>query len=367
MRVLIYNHTNARAVDLQSVMELFVKMGHEVFLFSQLPKGDLHRNVEKYGVKVFGTDRKKNNGLGSYLYNVRALRKFIKEHKIEIVFAHLQGAGFVAGIVRKFTRFKLFYIRHNTDEHIIQNNRNAKVLNWLTNSVTNTIIAPSEKVYNYITQVEGVSSSRVLRINYGYNFNQYLETDRTGIAKSIRSEYNCRLLLLSVARLVPAKRHMLMFEAVKKLAEKKCDVKLVCISDGPFRVQLEEYINKEGLQKHVFLIGSRKNVFDYLEAADVFFHLSETEASNSAVKEAGYCKRTAIVCSGVGDFDDYIENGINGYLLNKTNPVAGAINALEELYNDAGKVKRMGELLHDTIISEFEINNVRSKYEKLLN
>jgi len=367
MRVLIYNHTNARAVDMQSVMELFVKMGHEVFLFSQLPKGDLHTNVAKYGVKVFGSDRQKNNGFSSYLYNIRELRRFIKQYKIDIVFAHLQGAGFVAGLVRKVLKFKFYYVRHNTDEHIIQNNKNAKILNWLTNKVSNTIIAPSEKVYKYITQIEKVPASRVIRINYGYNFNQYLETDRLGMAKDIRIQFECRLLLLSVARLVPAKRHLLMFETIKKLVCKGNDIKLICISDGPFRPHLEKYINEEGLQERIYLIGAKKNVFDYLEAADAFFHLSETEASNSAVKEAGYCKRTAIVCSGVGDFDDYIQNGINGYLLDKKNPVEGAVAVLEEMYNDPQKVKVMGDNLHNTIVTEFEINRVRDKYERLLN
>jgi len=45
MRILVYISTNARAVDLQSVRELFVKIGQNVWLLSQLEQGPLHSFV----------------------------------------------------------------------------------------------------------------------------------------------------------------------------------------------------------------------------------------------------------------------------------------------------------------------------------
>ena len=366
MRILIYLPPNSRAVDQQSVMELFIKMGHEVYLLTQMPEGDLHKNVARFGVKTFSAGMNHNTGINSYFRNIRYLRQFIREHKIEVVFAHLQGAGIVSGIVRKFSRFRLFYIRHNTDEHRLQKSKNAAVLNWLANKLAPCIIAPSEKVYRYITEVERVDRSRIVRINYGYNFSQYMESDRTGVAASIRQQFACKMLVISVARLIPVKRHLLMFQVLNRLVQGGMDIKMICLGNGPALEELQEFIKQEELQKNIFLLGAKKNVFDYLEAADVFFHLSLSEASNSAVKEAGYCKKTAIVCSDVGDFDEYVKNNINGFILNKESPGEAAEKAFIQLYNSPEKIKSLGESIYQTIIAEFDIENVRNRYQQIL-
>lgn len=365
MRILIYSPPNSRAVDQQSVMELFTNEGHEVFLLTHLPKGDLHANVEQYGVKTFscgfGT-----HGVMSYYKHVKFLMKFIRQHKIDVVFAHLQSAGLVSGIASRFRRFRLFYIRHNTDEHILSKNKNAIIVNWLTNKIVYKIIAISNRVSRYLQGPDHVKAERVVRINLGYNFESYLKTDKLGTASQIRQEYPAKLLLLSAARLIPVKRQMEAFQVVKRLVSEGMDVKLLCLSDGPYRPVLEQYIIDNNLQANIFMMGARKNIIDYMEACDLFLHLSESEASNNAVKEMGYCRKTAIVCKDVGDFDDYIRNGVNGYTVDKDNPVEPSYNILKELYGDDAKLAELGNNLHSTIIREFSIENVAPLYDKLL-
>ncbi|MBC7947575.1 MAG: glycosyltransferase family 4 protein [Chitinophagaceae bacterium] len=366
MRILIYSPPNARAVDLQSVMEIFVKKGYEVYLLTHMAKGDLHQNVEKYGVKTFGAGFNAN-GASAYLQHVKYLVKFVREHKIDVIFAHLQSTGLISGIARKLTPFKLFYIRHNTDEHKLEGSRNAIVINWLANKAVSKIIAISNKVSRYLIDVEKIDPSRVVRINLGYNFESYIHTDRKGVAADIRREFPAKMLLLSAARLIPVKRQMLVFETVKKMVEEKMDVKLLCLSDGPYRPTLEAYVRDNGLQDNIFLLGSKKNIIDYMEATDLFVHLSESEASNNAVKEMGYCRKTAIVCNDVGDFDDYIVNGVNGYIVDKTNPVEPAFRILKDLYHAPEKLKPIGDKLYETVVREFSIENVAPLYDKLLN
>ncbi len=367
MRVLIYFTGNARAVDQQSVMEMLIKKGHEVFLLTHLPKADLHKNVEKYGVKTFAVGLNKNNGYFAYIKHTRYLISFIRKNKIDVVIAHLQTAGLIASMARWFTKFKLFYVRHNTNEHLIQGNKNAVIVNRLTNRIAPVIIAPSEKVYQYLTKVEKLNPNKIIRINYGYNFSQYLETDRTGNAAAIRKDYPAEMLIISVARLIPAKRHLLMFEVIHQLEKREYNVSLVCLGDGYFKKELEAFIKDNNLTDRIFLPGSKRNVFDYLEAADIFLHLSETEASNSAVKEAGYCKKPVIVCNEVGDFDDYIENGKNGYIVSRANPVPETVDHLSFLYDHPDKIKELGNTLFTTITDQFSIEKVSGLYDKILN
>jgi glycosyltransferase involved in cell wall biosynthesis len=366
MKILIYAPSNARAVDLQSVMELFVKMGHAVYLLTHLPEGDLHRNVQRFGVATFSCNMP-STGIRAYYKHVRFLSNFVRSHKIEVVFAHLQTAGLVASLSRLVTKFKLFYVRHNTDEHKLQKNRNATIVNWLSVRLAPKVIVPSKKVYQYITGIEKVEPKRVIRINYGYNFSQYFQTDRTGNKEAIKLRYPCRLLVVSVARLIPVKRHLLMFETIRRMLQNGMDVKLICLSDGPYRAALEQYIEKNELGRHVFLLGNQKNVLDYLEASDIFLHLSESEASNSALKEAGLCKKTVVACRDVGDFEDYIVSGVNGFIVDKSDPVESSVKILTDCYNNPVCLKKLGESLYNTITREFSIDNVLPVYDKLLN
>jgi glycosyltransferase involved in cell wall biosynthesis len=326
----------------------------------------LHKNAASLGVKTFSAGMTNNTGLSAYFKNTRFLIRFIKKNKIEFVFAHLQGAGLAAGIARYFTKFKLVYVRHNTDEHKLPVNRKAAMVNKLANRLAPKIIAISGIVERYLINVEKINPAKLLRINLGYNFNEYLKTDRTGNAPDIRREYPARMLLISVARLIPVKRHLLMFEVVKELLKEQMDIKLVCLSEGTFRDQLQAYIDTNNLGDYIFLLGAKRNVLDYFEAGDLFLHLSGTEASNNAAKEAGYCSRLSIVCKGVGDFEDYIEDGVTGYLVDKDNPVDQSIAILRDLYNHPDKLKKMGDSIRKKVIDEFDIQNVKPLYEKLL-
>jgi glycosyltransferase involved in cell wall biosynthesis len=366
MRILIYSPPSNRAVDQQSVMQLLISMGHDVYFLSQVPEGDLHKNAASLGVRTFSADMKKNIGISAYFRNTRFLIRFIKKHQIEFVFAHLQGAGLAAGIARYFTGFKLAYVRHNTDEHKLALNRNAILVNKLANMLAPKIIAISGIVERYLINVEKINPKKLVRINLGYNFTEYLKTDRIGNAEEIRREFPARMLIISVARLIPVKRHLLMFEVIKELLKEQLDIKLVCLSNGSFREPLQDYINTNNLENNIFLVGTKRNVLDYFEAGDIFLHLSGTEASNNAAKEAGYCYRPSIVCKGVGDFEDYIENEISGYLVAKDDPVEQSVSILKELYNHPGKLKEMGQNIRRKVIDEFDIQNVKVLYEELL-
>jgi glycosyltransferase involved in cell wall biosynthesis len=212
---------------------------------------------------------------------------------------------------------------------------------------------------------ENVSSKKITRINYGYNFGQY---EKPGMDESekIRKEFSTDLLIVSIARLVAAKRHILMFEAVQLALENGIDCKFLCIGTGPDKEVLSKWILHNKLEHKIFLLGYKTNIFDYLHAADVYLHLSSTEASNSSVKEAGLIACPSIVCAGVGDFQDYIENNVNGFLLNK-NPYAIEVSELLiSLSRNKEHLKKTGLELKKTVISRFDISRVEPQYDGLI-
>lgn len=121
------------------------------------------------------------------------------------------------------------------------------------------------------------------------------------------------------------------------------------------------------MENHIFLLGNRSNVLDYLSAADLLLHLSETEASNSVVKEAGLAKKPVIVCERVGDFEDYIVHGQNGFLVNKEEPVSAATAIVTNYCALPAELKEIGLNLQHTVLKQFDIANVSDNYDKIIN
>lgn len=362
MRVLIYFPYNLRTVEQQSVMEMLVGKGHKVVLFTNCERGYLHEYIEGKGIITEWMD----NGARNKLANFKKLKNVLKKHEIDVVIAHQQINALIAGLLCKRKKIPLIYIRHNTDEDYQLNSIKAKWYNKLINFITPVKVAPSSVVEKFWIEKEGVSSKQIHRINYGYDFKQYEQPVHTQIEK-IKETFPTQLRIVSIARLVPAKRHQLMFAIIKRLTEHRINCKFICLGSGPMENELKEKVISMGMENHIFLLGRKENVFDYIAASDVFMHLSSTEASNSAVKEVALCKKPVLVCKGVGDFDDYIVNNENGFLLSKEKPEEDAFTILKAIAENKIDKQVVGENLFKTVTTIFDIKNVECMYEELLN
>jgi glycosyltransferase involved in cell wall biosynthesis len=363
--ILIYFPYNHRTVEQQSVMEILVNKGYSVFLLTLTSKNSLHTIAKELGVRVSSSPVNKTSGFKNIFLNAKYLVAFCRANCIQVIIAHQQVAALPVIFAKPFISCKIFYVRHNSDEDYKAHPVKAWIMNRFINRMLPRIIAPSRAVYQYMKEQENVLPKKLIRINYGYNFSQYEMPDLKK-SREIRDAHQCELLLVSVARLVAPKRHALMFEVVRILIEKGMDIKLICLGNGPLKNQLQKLIESK-LPGRVFLRGIQQNIFDYLAAGDVFLHLSETEASNSAVKEAGLVKKTVVVCKKVGDFEDYIVHEKNGFLVKKEDPLQQSVRFLEKCYNNREILPIMGNNLCETVLKKFDINNVSSQYDDLIN
>jgi glycosyltransferase involved in cell wall biosynthesis len=365
MNILVFFPYNLRTVEQQSVLEMLVKQGHKLVLLTTCKKGYLHSYVEKFGVIGEGVDVNEKNRFKYLIYSFKALRAAIKKYNIEIVIAHQQLPALIAGVYRKKKDFRLIYVRHNTDEGYQFNYNKAKWLNRFVNALTPIKIAPSRIVKDFWINYEKVPEGQILRINYGYNFDQYERPSEVEV-HAIRSRFRASLMILSIARFVSAKRHFELFRIVARLIKEGLDCKLICLGNGPLIEEMEQEIDRLNMQGIIYLLGRKDNVIDYIEAADVFVHLSSSEASNSAVKEAGLCKKPVIVCEGVGDFDEYIIQNQNGFLVNKNSPGIEAFDILRAMAENKIDKAKIGTALYKSVLEIFTIENIGKSYNDII-
>jgi glycosyltransferase involved in cell wall biosynthesis len=174
------------------------------------------------------------------------------------------------------------------------------------------------------------------------------------------------MILVKIARLVPGKRYDILFAVINKLVnEEKMDIKLLVISDGPLLNEFRVYLRDNNLEENIFLLGEVSNVIDYISVADAIPLLSEAEASNSVIKEAGLVNKCVIVCRGVGDFDDYIEDEISGLFMDKMNPFEDLEKHLTNIYESKVNKDKLGNNLHISVMNNFSIDHVINNYNTL--
>ncbi|NEN23416.1 glycosyltransferase [Cryomorpha ignava] len=364
MNILFYFPSSQNSNSLETLMEEFSKMGHKVHLLSQEPKGDIQAVVEKSGVKTDSFVLPKSSSFVFYIKHIRYLTKYVKKNKIDLVYAHTQPANIIAVFAQYFSTARFIICRHHSDYIMNGTNRNAKIFDKIINRLGKEFIVPSKKVFHQLTEVEGVNPSKVRLINYAYRFENYPEPKIESLF-AISRDFPCSLRLVTVSRFIPCKRYGLLISVIKALVDKQLDVKLLILGGGPLEPELKAQVKDLELERHVFFIGFTREAITYMAAADVVVHTSDSEASNSVIKEAGILEKLIIACADVGDFDDYIENGENGFLISKENTEQELTELLLKIYDDKSKYNHFGPALKKSVYKHFYVENVIDKYQEV--
>jgi L-malate glycosyltransferase len=363
MNILFYTPFNSRSRDTESVMEKFVQEGYNVYLLTQAERGIYHKVCDSLGVKTKSSYvRFTNYFLKNFIYLIKLI-VFCKRNKINLIYAHLESAGLIAVFAQFFIKAKVVVCRHIVDEAYLFKNRNFILGNKLIYFLAKNVIVVSKRSKDFMVEVEKVNPDKITVINLAYNFSLYDTPDYDRV-KKIRSEYNSKLLILTACRLVDPKRPEVTIKIIEKLIKNGQDVKCIILGKGPLEKKLKEYVVKNNLSNHVFLLGHVSNLIDFLSASDVLLHPSLLDSSSVIIKEAGLVGKTVITCKNVGDVNEYLINGENSFLVDKENVIAEACSVINKIYNEINSLDKMGVALHDKIFNLFSISKIYPEYEK---
>ncbi len=345
--ILIYYPPNKPSNVIETLALEFSAAGHRVSLLTQTEPGPLHASLQERGIEVYHHSVTKSKGLLFYLRHFIFLVRFCRQHRISALQSHLQPANIVAVFAQFFIHAKTVIYRH----HLIEPNKMSKFFDKIINRLSNTIVVPSSVIQAKMLKEEGVKESKIRLIPYVYDFSRF-KTSTEHVAE-IKKDYPAKLRVLLCGRFVPLKRNDIAIRAIAELAKKGKDLILLALDSGPELEACQDLVKQEGIEKHVVFIGYTPRALDYIAACDVLIHPSFTEASNNTVKEAALFSKTVIVCEGVGDFSDFIQHRMNGYLVNRDSPLDGMVEALEEIYD--GKTPHdIGARLKETVFQKFE-------------
>jgi len=321
---------------------------HKVTIFIYYPDKTDERMVELFNnnknlsiVKLKGTIFNKSI----------VLKKELKQRKIEYFFSYLTFPNLFGSIIARISDVDFIY--SGVRSAYLPRNK------WFIECLVNRYIAD----YTIFNNYKGEINSRLFGLNRKKNIvisnclDKPVKVELTNKNKSVPT-------IITIGRFVKEKDFKTALEVIKVLKERGLKFRYVIIGYGKLEFEIRELIKEFSLEKVVEIIISPLNVYSYLLQSDIYLSTSLFEGTSNSILEA-MNSNLPIVTTNVGDNCYLIEEGYNGYLLDKMD-IDGISRKLELLIIDKSLRDNIGKNNKDVIERKFSVRIFERKYFELL-
>lgn len=170
--------------------------------------------------------------------------------------------------------------------------------------------------------------------------------------------------IISVARLDPRKGLRFLIEAAKQLRKNFPKLTIHIAGEGDNRQSLEQQIQKDGLERVVYLVGNKRgdNLLREYQEASLFVLPSLGESQGIVFMEAMACG-LPVIGFDIGGVNEMITHGVEGILVEKEN-VAELASAIKRVLSDTELARAMGLRGRTRIEDNFQWEHIAEKTEK---
>ncbi|MBT1688324.1 glycosyltransferase family 4 protein [Fulvivirgaceae bacterium PWU37] len=314
--------------------------------------------IEENGGKVTCLPAKNNIQL---LLKARALARYIRQHKIELVHAHLPWAGVVARLAGKMTGIPVMYTEHNKQEryHLA-----TRVMNLATMNLLGRVIAVSADVEESIRKHKPNLKAPLETILNGVNTERF--TPHAAGGTEVRAQFGIPAdapVIGTIAVFRFQKRLDVWLEVAARVLKEEPRAHFILVGDGPLRPQLEEKWRQLGLEKNAHFVGVQTEVRPYLAAFDLYMMSSIFEGLPIALLEA-MASGCAIVSTDAGGIKEVIRHEKDGLLCGVDEPMK-LVSFAQTLLKDGQQRKRLAEQGRKRIEESFSLETMVAGLERV--
>ena len=253
------------------------------------------------------------------------------------------------------------------------NNRKAQWVRRLHRPLVSHYIALSKDLESYLENKIGVPKRRVTQIYNGVDC-QYFLPSLSGRMPLPENGFanDASFIIGTVGRMQAVKDQVNLTKAFILLAsmlpEKKDQLRLVMVGDGPLRAQCEKLLDGAGLRHLAWLPGARDDIADLMRGMDLFVLPSLAEGISNTILEAMACG-LPVIATDVGGNPELVEEGITGSLVPAANPAALAEAIVPyllkpELVTSQGRTARIRT--ESRFSMESMVNSYMQVYDRVL-
>lgn len=240
-----------------------------------------NRNIKYYGMKKF---------------NLKCLKRIIKEYNPDIIHAHDYRASTLAAM----SGFKGKIISHLHINAEFAKTWNLKsFLYYLSIKKFYKIIGVSDSVYN-----EAIFKSKIK--NKYITIYNYVDKELI-LKKSEEYNYDKNYDLFFIGRLSTVKNPLMFIEIVKKAKENNNNITSVIIGDGELKNECIELIEKNNLKSNIEMLGFITNPFPIIKNCKIGIMPSKVEGFGLTAIESLILGKP-VLNSGVGGLGEIFKN-----------------------------------------------------------
>jgi glycosyltransferase involved in cell wall biosynthesis len=334
--------------------------GHEVYLAAR-PSSPLIGEL-----KVIPKERITTLPLRNSLDapSARALAKFVRQHEIQIVHAHMaRDYPLAAYSVRKNEHSRLIVTRHV----LFPLNR----LHRATFSRAARIIAVSEAVASQLHEDKVAPEQKITVVLNGIDTARFARTRQTFDRGEFLKQWSLpdnSFLVGTVGELTPLKGQSEFLKAAAQVVQEHPTAYFIVAGtdNSPEQTNgalLQELISRLKLTERVRVVPWLDDIGQLYCALDVFVSASHTESFGLAIAEA-MASATAVVATGTAGAREIIHSGDTGLLV----PIGDAdelADTIIELLGDTDRRVRMGNAAQQSISARFGIEQMIAATEQI--
>ena len=321
--------------------------------------GDLEEKFRELDINLIFFKRKRRGT--DWLLPIKLSRLLRREH-IDIVHTHNYSPNFYGAIAsRLYCDLKTITTQHNKRFFEELNKKRQAAFRALY-YLTDRIVFVSEDAKNLAIKKTKISSKKVSVIHNGIDTNKF----RPGAKKrTLLNELGIgnEFVIGSISRLSKEKDLATILKAYKLVLEKRENIKLLIVGDGPEKASLVRDCFDLKVNSSIIFTGYRDDIPDLLNILDLFVMTSITEGISITLLEAMAAKKP-VIATEVGGNTEIIEDRHSGFLV-KPKDVVSIANKSISLINDPKERARISLNARRQVIEKFSLERMVEKYESL--
>lgn len=356
-------HTNLRHFDAGEI---------ESRVVSVFSRGDYWKEqIEGFGVEVKSLDCSSFSDISS---GVRKLRRELKGDKPDVIHTHLWTANVIGRIAGRLSGVPVISSIHNpeyepeatTGLSSIKLFAARQIDKWTARFCCTRMIAVSNYVRESAYRRIGFPLDKIDVVYNPIDTAERSPDISKGVLLTDIGLPPDAVLILNVGRVAPQKGLIYAIRGMKIVAGKMPNVHLLHVGaqdNSDYLAAVEVEIERSGISHNVHLIGERRNVADFLQAADLFVFPSLFEGLGIALAEA-MAAGLPCVASDIRPLDEFVTSGVNGVLVPPENADAIA-EAVIDLLSSPEKRKAMGVAARETALAMFQPEPAARRLSKI--
>jgi glycosyltransferase involved in cell wall biosynthesis len=293
------------------------------------------------------------------------LARILRQERVDLIHAHQYTPFFYSLLARLiFDQPPVLFTEHG--RHFPDFRRPKRVLaNRLLLQRRDRVVGVGEAVRRALINHEGLPPRRVGVVYNGIDtvgFANGFHDDRDAIRRDMGVEPNDFVVLL-VARLDYLKDHATAVRTLQRVVDRRPDVRLVLVGEGPEKPAIERLVAAHGLGPNVRFLGLRKDVARLLRATDLFLLTSISEGIPLTVLEA-MAAGLPVLATQVGGLGEIVEDGQTGRLAPSGDDAALA-DRLLQLAENPELCQQMGRRGQERARALFSESMMHARYLEL--